>query len=563
MRRYLIATASLFFTALEPFTACTSRALESRPIEVQILAINDFHGNLESPPEVPAIRMSDGTEMKHRLGGAGAVAATIERLRTGHPNTITVSAGDLIGASPLVSAYFLDEPTIDVMNAIGLELNAVGNHEFDKGGSELQRMQRGGCDKYTTRIPCRLEPFKGARFPFLAANVLKADGSTIFPATAVRRLGAIRIGFIGMTLRDTQTLVTPAGVAGLTFADEVQTANALVPKLKSEGADTIVLLIHQGGKAPDMFQQSSCSGVAGPIFDIMDKLDPAIATVVSGHTHAAYACRLDRGGASRLLTSAGKYGYLVTDIRLKFDRASHALLSSDARNEPVKPELGSDRRVDSIVQRYSAAAAPAASRVVGTLRMAAPKSETDEESPAGDLIADAQLAATWPSTRGGADLSFINATGIRSGIAPQENGAVNYGQIFAVQPFGNNLVVKTMNGAQLKALLEQQFTVKDGKAKVASLLIPSSNFRFAYDLSRPDGQRILTMALDGKPIDRAGTYRMTVNNFLASGGDGFSVFASSPNVFDAGIDLDALEAYLKTSPSIATNRTASVGLKAH
>jgi 5'-nucleotidase len=563
MRRYLIATASFFFAALEPFGVRSARAVESRPIEVQILAINDFHGNLESPAEVPPIRLSDGTELKRRLGGAGALAATIESLRKGHSHTLTVSAGDLIGASPLVSAYFLDEPTVDAMNAIGLQLNAVGNHEFDKGGSELLRMQQGGCEKYTTRMPCRLEPFRGARFPFLAANVLKADGSTIFPATAIRRFGPITIGFIGMTLRDTQTLVTPAGVAGLTFADEAQTANALVPKLKAEGADTIVLLIHQGAKAPDMFQESSCTGLAGPILDIMDKLDRAIATVVSGHTHAAYACRLNRGGTTRLLTSAGKYGYLVTDIRLKFDRAAHRLLAGDARNVPVKPELVSDRRVDAIVQRYAAAAAPAASRVVGILRMPAPKSETDAESPAGDLIADAQLAATWPSERGKADLSFINATGIRSGVAPQGNGTVTYGQIFAVQPFGNNLVVKAMTGVQLKALLEEEFTVKDGKPKVASLLIPSSNFRFAYDLSRGDGQRVVTMTLDGKPLDPGRTYRVTVNNFLASGGDGFSVFAPSPNVFDAGIDLDALEAYLKTAPTIASNRAASVGAKAN
>jgi 5'-nucleotidase len=423
-------------------------------------------------------------------------------------------------------------------------------------------MQRGGCEKYTTRVPCRLEPFKGARFSFLAANVFKADGSTILPANAIRRFGPIRIGFIGMTLRDTQTLVTPAGVAGLTFAAEAETANSLVAKLKAAGADTIVLLIHQGGKAPDMYQQSSCTGLAGPILDILDKLDPAIATVVSGHTHYAYACRLDRGGRSRLLTSAGKYGYLVTDIRLSFNPASHALLGGDARNVPVKPEAGLDRNVDSIVQRYSAAAAPAAARVVGTLRMPAPKSETDDESPAGDLIADAQLAATWPSGRGKADLSFINATGIRAGIAPQGNGTVTYGQVFAVQPFGNNLVVKTMTGGQLKALLEQQFTVKDGATKVASLLIPSANFRFAYDLSRADGQRVLTMKLDDRAIDPARSYRVTVNNFLASGGDGFSAFASSPNVFDAGIDLDALEAYFKTAPAIATNRTMRRNAKA-
>ena len=558
MRRYLIATAALFFTLQETFPALAA----PRPIEVQILAFNDFHGNIESPPDAPLIKLADGTELKQRLGGAGALAGTLKKLRAGHRNSITVSAGDLIGASPLVSAYFLDEPTIDAMNQAGLALNAVGNHEFDKGRRELLRMQNGGCAKYASRMPCRIEPFKGARFAFLAANVFDTSGSTIFPGSAVRRFGPVRIGFIGMTLRDTRTLVTPAGVAGLTFADEAQSANALVPRLKAAGADTIVLLIHQGGKAPDTFQQSACNGLAGPILGIMDKLDPAISTVVSGHTHYAYACSLERGGRPRLLTSAGKYGYLVTDIRLSFDRRSHALVGSSAKNVPVDPAAGVDPAVSALVQRYAAAAAPAAARVVGTLHGPAPKSETDAESPAAELVADAELAATWPVSRGAADIAFINTTSIRAGIADPPEGKVTYGQIFAVQPFGNNLVVKSMTGAALKAMLEQQFAMKEGRVQVASLLVPSSNFRFGYDLARPEGDRISAMTLDRHPVDPARAYRVTVNNFLASGGDGFSRLGEAPNLLDQGLDLDALEAYLRTAPSIATNRITIAGAQA-
>src|SRR3954470_4080939 len=554
MRRYRFATALFFFLGLQPFGASAEPRPRTSAVEVQILAFNDFHGNLDSPPDTPEISLASGQKLKQRLGGVSALAATIRRLRTGHSRTITVSAGDLIGASPLVSAYFLDEPTIAAMNKVGLQLNAVGNHEFDKGRLELQRMQRGGCEKYTTRIPCRVEPFKGARFSFLAANVRDETGATIFPGSAVRRFGAIRIGFIGMTLKDTRTLVTPAGVAGLSFADEAETANALVPKLKAAGADAIVLLIHQGGKAPQTFQESDCAGLAGPILDIMDKLDPAISVVVSGHTHYAYACRMQRGGAERLLTSAGKYGYLITDLRLTFDPRTRALIEKSVRNVPVKPELGRDAALTSLVRRYRDAAAPSAARVIGRLRGPAPKSETDEESLAADLIADAQLAATWGTDRGGADLSFINAAGTRAGIVPRADGTVTYGQIFAVQPFGNNLVVKTLSGAQLKALLEQQFVGEGTQAKLASLLIPSANFRFAYDLSRPAGQRIQSITLDAKPIDRARSYRVTVNNFLASGGDGFSVLAEGTGAFDAGIDLDALEAYLKLDPTIVGER---------
>lgn len=556
MRRYRFATALLFFLGLQPFDAFAKPQARTPAIKVQILAFNDFHGNIDSPHDMPEISLAGGQKLKQRLGGVSALGATIGRLRAGHAHSITVSAGDLIGASPLVSAYFLDEPTVTAMNLVGLQLNAVGNHEFDKGRGELQRMQRGGCAKYTTRVPCRLEPFKGARFSFLAANVRDETGATIFPGSAMRRFGPVRIGFIGMTLKDTRTLVTPAGVAGLDFGDEAAAANALVPRLKAEGADTIVLLIHQGGKAPQMFQQSDCAGLAGPILGIMDRLDPAISVVVSGHTHYAYACRMQSGGADRLLTSAGKYGYLVTDLRLSFDARTHALTDTSARNVPVQPELARDAALDALVRRYSEAAAPAAARVVGSLPGPAPKSETDDESPAADLIADAQLAATWPKDRGGADLSFINATGTRTGLVPRADGSVTYGQVFAMQPFGNNLVVKTLSGTRLKALLEQQFGDQSGQAKVNSLLVPSASFRFAYDLTRPAGQRILSMSLDGKPIDPAKDYRVTVNNFLASGGDGFSVLAEGGDPYDAGLDLDALETYLKLNPGIAGERVA-------
>src|SRR3982750_1247178 len=393
---------------------------------------------------------------------------------------------DTISASPVSLVYFLDEPTIEAMNLMGLQLASVGNHEFDKGSAELLRMQKGGCAKYTTRVPCRLEPFKGAKFEYLAANVLREDGSTIFPATAVRQIGPVKIGFIGMTLKQTGTLVTPAGVAGLHFVDEAATANALVPTLRAAGADTIVLLIHQGGKTPETYKLDDCDGLSGDILPILDQLDPAIATIVSGHTHNAYACEIDRGGAHRLLTSAGKYGYFVTDIRLAFDPSTHRLLAEHAQNVPMIGNGAGDPRIAGLVKRYTDAAAPAASRVVGHLSGPARKADTEGESPASNLIADAQLAATKAPKRGHADLSFINSSGVRTDLIPLPNGNVTYGQIFALQPFGNNLVVKTLTGAQLKALLEQQFKVENSVAKIASLLVPSANFRFTYDLAKPE-----------------------------------------------------------------------------
>lgn len=518
-------------------------------IDVQILAINDFHGNLDRSAEPVRFETAKDQFASARAGGVASLGEELGNLRSGHDHTITVAAGDLVGASPLTSAYFLDEPTIDAMNMIGLSLASVGNHEFDKGSAELLRKQAGGCDAYTSLTPCRLEPFKGAKFQYLAANVVKADGHSLFPATAIRQFGTIKIGFIGMTLKETGTLVTPTGVAGLHFTDEAATANALVPNLKAEGADTIVLLLHQGGKVPDLYHLQDCDGLSGDILPILEKLDPSIATVISGHTHNAYTCEIEAGGTKRLLTSAGKYGYFVSDVRLGFDPGTHRLLAQSARNVPIIRQGAGDPAVAALVKRYSDAAAPAAARVIGHLPGPITSgAQEDRESPAADLIADAQLHATRGAAHGNADLSFINTGGVRMDFVPDANGAITYGQAFSIEPFGNTLIVKTFTGAQLKALLEQQFT-PDGKLR-PSTLVPSANFTFTYDLKRPEGDRITAMALDGRPVDPAKAYRVTVNNFLASGGDGYSVLAEGTDAFDAGLDLDALEAWLATNPAI-------------
>ncbi|WP_155264304.1 bifunctional metallophosphatase/5'-nucleotidase [Sphingomonas segetis] len=546
IRRVSVGFAAIFLSAC---AAQVPPQAAQPPIEVQILAINDFHGNIETPPQPVSITQADGTVLKARLGGAAQLASALEQARQGHPYSITVAAGDLIGASPLASAYFLDEPTIDAMSLLGLSLASVGNHEFDKGSAELVRMQQGGCEKHTTRVPCRLEPFAGARFQYLAANVQRGDGATLFPATAIKQVGPIKIGFIGETLQGTGSIVSPAGVAGLHFADEAATANALVPKLKAAGADTIVLLIHQGGGVPDSFEEQGCNGIAGDILPILDKLDPAITTVVSGHTHQAYACTLQRGGAARLLTSAGRYGILYTDLRLSFDPVSRRMIGERAVNVPVTGAVGSDSQVAALVARYVIASKPAAERVVGHLEAPATKSEENGESPVADLIADAQLAATKGSNRGNADLSFINSGGVRTDLVPRADGRVTYGQIFALEPFGNTLVVRTLTGAQLKSLLEHQF---DAQGLRPSVLVPSANFHFAYDLSKPLGEHIVAMRLDGKPIDPNGRYRVVVNSFLASGGDGYTMLTEGADTFDAGLDLDALEEWLATNPQVPT-----------
>ena len=562
MTKFITSVALLAFLA---GCATTPRpvAPPGAPTEIQILAINDFHGNLE-PPGLAY----DGAKGTVPTGGAAYLATALKQSRTS--NSITVAAGDLISASPLVSSLFYDEPTIKALSDSGLALASVGNHEFDRGPEELKRMQAGGCREPKpgdARQSCKLEPFKGASFQYLAANVVGPDGQTLFPSTAIRDIGGVRIGFIGMTLKDTGTLVSPDGVRGLTFTDEAATANALVPYLRNAGAKAIVLLIHQGGSIKGKYDDQSCPGLTGDILPIVDKLDPAIRLVVSGHTHNAYICHLPiAGGGERLLTSSGKYGALVTDIRLTFgpdgslsgDRAEFVPVQGEPiDNAKLKAPLNpayrifpADSGIAALVGRYREAAAVVADRPVGTLSAPLAKGDSSSESQASELIADGQLYVARSPAKGGAELGFMNNGGARTDLLPGPNGVVTYGQIFAMQPFANNLVTISLTGADIKALLEQQFDSGLNTAARPNLIMPSANVRFSFDRSRPAGQRIVEVTVDGKPLDRARKYRVTVNNFLASGGDNFTVLARGTDPVDGGLDLDATEAYLKTNPPV-------------
>jgi 5'-nucleotidase len=550
--RALLATGAvtlLSACATVPPQAPASAAGE----EVQILAINDFHGNIEVP-EGTTTYYAGGQPVKAKLGGAARLGATLSHLREGHAATITVAAGDLIGASPLASAYFLDEPTIMALNRMGLALASVGNHEFDKGIGELKRMQQGGCAVFTQRTPCQLDkPFEGAKFTYLAANVLDDNGRPLFPATAIRQFGRIKIGFIGMTLKDTGLLTSPAATKGYHFTDEAETANALAARLKAQGADAVVLLIHQGGQVDPFFSQDACPKLEGDILPILSRLTPDIRLVVSGHTHKAYICEVpDANGAPRLLTSAGRYGYFVTDIRMRIDPATDKVLSLSAVNDPVGEAAGEKADVKQIVDRYGAVSATVAKRVVGRITGSLAAGDNALDTPLARLVADAQLAATRDPAKGGAQIAFINSGGVRAGFTTQPDGSVTYGQIFTLQPFGNTLEVLELTGAELKQTLEQQFSADPSAKFRQSFLIPSQGFTYAFDHTAPAGQRIVAMTLDGQPIDPAKTYRITVNNFLANGGDGFSNLARAKFVADGGVDLDALETFIARGVTVSS-----------
>jgi 5'-nucleotidase len=562
---------TVLLAALLALSACaaTPVAGAAAPVSVKIIAFNDFHGALEPPRQAVPATAPDGSEVRVPAGGAAYFASAVRSLRAQNPNSVVVAAGDLISASPLVSAQFLDEPTILAMNMIGLDFNAVGNHEFDRGRAELLRMQNGGCARHTTREPCRVDAdFPGARFRFLAANVLTESGAPLFPGHAIRSFGegesAVRIGFIGLVLREAATLVTPAGVAGLTFADEADTVNALVPRLRAEGADAIVVLIHQGVETEVGYNDHSCRGMDGDLMPILARLDPAVDLVVSGHTHNAYICDYGRIDPSRpiLVTSAGRSGTLLTDITLSIDPARSRVIERRADNLIVQgeaytgssgpvpltdlyPRYPRDAAVAALVERYAAAAAPLADRVVGRLTGPALRETAESgESVLGNLIADAHLAATRAPESGNARIAFTNQTSVRADLVPAADGGVTFGQLFAAQPFGNNLIVKSMTGRQIRALLEQQFASGTNSVARPIMLLPSRGLTYSYDLTRPQGQRILELRLDGRPIGDTAVYRVTMNSFLATGGDNFTLFREGTDQYGGPLDIEALERYL-------------------
>jgi 5'-nucleotidase len=533
----------MLLTGLAPSPPAFAQAA---PVDLRILAINDFHGNLRPPPG--GILIADPGDKTRKItepaGGSEAMATLVRQLREGHPNTIFVAAGDLIGASPLLSAMFHDEPTIESMSMMGLALSAVGNHEFDEGKDELLRMQNGGCHPVDK---CQgPHPFPGAKFHYLAASTFDTGtGKTIFPPYEIREFDGIPVAFIGLTLKGTPGIVSPESVAGLEFRDEADTVNALVPELKAHGVEAIVVLIHEGGFPTGDYNE--CPGLSGPILDIVRKFDKAVDVVISGHTHRAYVCEID----GRLVTSGDKFGTLVTAIDLKLDRATRDVVSARADNVIVRTAtLAKDPEQTALLASYDKVAAAIGNRPAGSITQTLSRVPNDAgESPLGDIIADAQLAATSAEADGAAVIAFTNPGGIRTDIPRKEDGAVSYADLFASQPFRNQLVTLTLTGMQIKSMLEQQWL----DPKRPRILQVSRGFSYAWDAAKPDGERVIAdrMALNGQRIDPAASYRVTVNNYLAVGGDGFTVLKEGTARRIGAYDADALYAYFQAHRPLA------------
>jgi 5'-nucleotidase len=551
MNRPILST--LVFSTLAALLAlcpaARSVAQTPAPVDLRILAINDFHGNLRPP--TGGIRIADPADKTKKIavaaGGAEYMATLVKELREGHPNNIFVAAGDLIGASPFLSAMFHDEPTIESLSMMGLAVASVGNHEFDEGKDELLRMQNGGCHPVDK---CQgPHPFAGAKFHYLAASTFEKDtGKTVFPAYEIREFDHIPVAFIGLTLEGTPNIVSPVGVAGLEFRDEADTVNALVPELKARGVEAIVVLIHQGGFPTGDYNE--CPGISGPIVDIVKKFDRAVDIVISGHTHQAYVCDID----GRLVTSGDKYGTIVTAIDVKLDPVTRDVISAKADNVIVRNSAyAKDPDQTALLAAYDKFAAPIANRQAGSITETLSRAPNEAgESPLGDIIADAQLAATRTEKDGGAVIAVTNPGGIRTDIQKQGDGAVTFADVFASQPFRNQLVTLTLTGAQIKDMLEQQWL----DPKRPRILQVSRGFSYSWDNAKPYGEHVIadSISLDGARIEPSQTYRVTVNNFLSVGGDGFTVLKEGKGPLTGGYDADALEAYFKANSPLSPGK---------
>jgi len=526
-------------------TFTPSVPVNTEPVKVRVLAINDFHGNLRPPRG--GIRIADkanpGKTINVDAGGAEHLATAVAELRRANPNHVFVAAGDLIGATPLLSALFRDEPTIESLGLMGLEIAAVGNHEFDKGAAELLRMQNGGCHPSEG---CKGPyPFKGASFQYLAASTVdEKTGKTLLPAYKVKSFQGIPVAFIGLTLQATPSIVVPAGVAGLKFRDEADTVNELVPVLRKQGIEAIVVLIHEGGIATGDYNE--CPGISGPIVDIVKRLDKAVDLVVSGHTHRAYNCRID----GRLVTSADRYGTVVSAIDLVIDPKTGDITSAVADNVIARTSFAKDPRQTALIEQYEKLVVPLAKRVVGRIGAALPRNTNPAgESALGQVIADAQLAATRAPEDGGAQVAFMNPGGIRADLPLPVDGLVRYEDLFSVQPFYNNLVTLTLSGTQLLQLLEAQWLGQTGSGRILHV---SRGFTYTWDASKPLGQRVVpgSVILNGQAVQPTGSVRVTVNSFVAGGGDNFAIFKEARNPRTGAMDVDALEAYVRNNPAV-------------
>jgi 5'-nucleotidase len=542
---------------------------KNRTVQVKILAINDFHGQIGAGKTVSG----------RKVGSAPILAAYLKAAQKGwEGRTIIAEDGDLMGASPPDSALLQDEPSIMFMNLLGnralnlkqrlfkpalqakLGVNpdfwnplsnlvgVVGNHEFDKGKDELLRRLYGGNfvapdGSNLESGPFLEDPWKGADYPTLAANVISKDTKKyILPPYVIKKVNGMPIGFIGAVLKETPTMVTPTGVALLDFTDEADAINKQVKELKRKNVHAIVVLLHQGAYqtsyngATDPTKNTLTS--ADPLLNILERLDGDVDVVVSGHSHSfTNALVKNSKGATFLVTQAYSAGTAYADIQLGIDLKTKDVVSKSAAILTTwadeGPGLTPDSKAQNLMDAADAKVAPITEQVVGTAATDITRVQSAAgESALGNLIADSQRAAM------GTDFAFMNPGGIRDDI---HSGEVTRGDLYTIQPFNNYLVKIELTGQQIYDVLEQQF---EGPNQPYTKMLQISGLTYTWNSSQPLGSRITEVRKAGSPIDKNATYTVTVNNFLQGGGDNFRVFASGTNAVVGPVDLEAFVSYV-------------------
>ncbi|GII79668.1 bifunctional metallophosphatase/5'-nucleotidase [Sphaerisporangium rufum] len=528
-------------------------------VPVRLVSINDFHGNLE-PPTGSGGAIVDETGTSVPAGGAAYLATHLKSLAG--KGSLVVAAGDLIGASPLISAAYHDEPTAEVLGKIGLKVSSVGNHEFDEGLTELKRIQNGGCHPTDGCSPAG--KWKGAAYKYLAANVTKeSDDRYVLPPVAVKKVNGVPVGFIGLVTQTTPSIVTASGIAGLKFGEEVAGGNRAARLLRAAGVKAIVALVHEGDQITPNQSPDACPVTPGAGTRIAQGLSADVDMVIMGHSHQAYICTTkDPAGQDRVYTQGSSFGRVLTTIDFKVDRRTGEVVRSSvaADNHVVTRDVTPDPAVAGLVATWKDRVSTVANKPVGKItanigRAAAPSGE----SPLGDLIADAQLAATQ---EGGAEIALMNPGGVRADLTYAQSGSegdgvVTYGEAFTVQPFNNLMQVVTLTGAQLDALLEQQW--QSGGSTVR-ILQPSASLTYTMSQAQPIGSRVSDIKINGTAVTADRKIRVAANNFLVGGGDGFTVFKEGTDLWSGPLDIDAFVDYLGAHDPVAPPATDRITL---
>ncbi|GAA3705323.1 hypothetical protein GCM10022377_18820 [Zhihengliuella alba] len=517
-------------------------AAAAENVTVDLLGINDFHGRLEEDSFSGAV-------------GAAKLAGAVQAFTAENPNTLLVSAGDNIGASTFTSMSQQDNPTIDALSAAGLVASAVGNHEFDRGFADLSgRVQ----ERYAAATGT-----DGSAF-VLGANVYHAGTTTpALPEYALREVDGVTIGFVGTVVESVESLVNPELVADLDFGSQLEAADRVAGQLSdgddSNGeADVVVLLTHDGSETGE------CAALTTEGTDyarLVRDASPEIDAIFSGHTHLSYNCEVPVGdaGATRPVVMGADYGKALSRVTLEVDPATGDVVAHDSEVVTLAGgDYAADPTVAKIVEQAVAEAEVVGSEVIGRISgdilravdPADPASEPGDsrghESSAVNLVADIQLWATSNETYAGepAQIAFMNPGGVREDLyVGNDGGVVTFAEAAMVQPFANTLVTMDLTGAQIKALLEQQWQPA-GSSRPKLHLGVSEGFAYAYDDSRPQGERILEMSYLGEPIGSDEVFRVVANSFLAAGGDNFTTFAEGTDRADSGqVDIDATVNY--------------------